>query len=448
MDEDRIEQSNRGLTRRQFLSRAGKVLLAAPLVSVPLFEACSGTKSAPATTTSTTYQGTDEQLLEEIERAAFRFFWEQAHPQTGLIKDRASVSGTDTYDVASIASIGFGLTALCIADSRGYMASDDVKARVKLTLNSMLNMAAGYNGFFFHFLDWSNGKRMWSSELSSIDTSVLMCGVLTARQYFINDPDIPDLATQLYDAVNWPWMQNNGDALSMGWKPESGFLTTRWDHYCELMMIYLLGIGSTTYPLSPDTWNSWTRPVYTYSGYTYISAGDPLFTHQFSHAWFDFRKQRDAYTNYFDNSVTATKAHKAFCQSLRVTYSDYSDSLWGITASDSLQGYTAWGGPPATGQIDGSVVPCAPGGSIPFQYGDCMKVLRNIRNSYPTAWTRYGYTDVFNPLKNWYNPDVIGIDVGITMLMAENQRTGFVWKYMMQNPEAVKAMQLAGFHPE
>lgn len=447
MFEKRIDQSTRGLTRRQFLSRSGKALLALPLAGVPLLDGCSGAKS-PSVAPSPVYQGTDEQLLEDIERGAFKFFWEQAHPQTGLIKDRASVSGSDTYDVASIASVGFGLTALCIADLRGYMDSEVIKERVRLTLTTMLNSAEGHNGFFYHFLDWATGQRMWSCELSSIDTSVLLCGVLTARQYFAADSQITDMATRLYDNVNWQWMQNNGVSLSMGWKPESGFLTARWDHYCELMMIYLLAIGATTYPIAPDAWNSWTRPTYTYSGYTYISSGDPLFTHQYSHAWFDFRRQRDAYGDYFNNSVIATKAHKEFCLSLRSKFTDYSDSLWGITASDSLQGYTAWGGPPAMGPIDGSVVPCAAGGSIPFVYGDCMKVLRNIRGAYPSAWTRYGFTDVFNPLKNWYNPDVIGIDVGITMLMAENQRTGFVWKYFMLNPEAIKAMQLAGFKQE
>jgi hypothetical protein len=182
--------------------------------------------------------------------------------------------------------------------------------------------------------------------LSSIDSAILMCGILTARQHFSANSAIVDAATKLYQAVNWPWMLNGGSTLSMGWTPESGFITARWSHYCELMMLYLLGMGSPTYPLPPATWSAWTRPSYTYQGITYISAGDPLFTHQYSHAWFDFRNKHDAYADYYQNSVYATQAHKLFCLSLQSQFSDYSQNLWGITASDSAGGYVAWGGPP------------------------------------------------------------------------------------------------------
>lgn len=188
--------------------------------------------------------GTDEQLLDDVERTAFQFFWEQANPRTGLVKDRAKFSGTDTYMVASIASTGFGLTALCIGDARGYMPTPAIRARVFATLNSVANLVAGHNGFYYHFVDWETGQRAWKCELSSIDTSLLLCGVLTGRQYFHNDSQIVALANKIYSAVQWPWMLNGGATLSMGWKPESGFLDSRWNHYCELMMIYLLGIGS------------------------------------------------------------------------------------------------------------------------------------------------------------------------------------------------------------
>ena len=172
-----------------------------------------------------------------------------------------------------------------------------------------------------------------------------------------------------------------------------------------------------------------------------------MFTHQYSHAWFDFRKQRDAHADYFQNSIKATKAHKLFCQSLRERFSDYSDDLWGISASDFSGGYTAWGGPPEMGPIDGSIVPCAAGGSLPFLFEDCMRVLRTIRTRFGNqAWTRYSFVDAFNPLTGWYDPDVIGIDLGITMLMAENHRSGFVWQTFMKNPEAQAAMQSVGFH--
>jgi hypothetical protein len=243
-------------------------------------------------------------------------------------------------------------------------------------------------------------------------------------------------------------MLNGGATLSMGWTPESGFLNARWEHYCELMMIYLLGIGSPTHPLPPSSWDAWTRPTIKYQGIEYISGNDPIFTHQYSHAWYDFRNKRDAYTDYFDNSVKATKAHKLFCLSLHDQFPDYSENLWGISASDYVKGYTAWGGPPPQGPIDGSIVPCATGGSLPFLFDDCARVLRNLRGRYrDKVWVKYSFVDAFNPLIGWYDQDVLGIDLGITMLMAENHRSGLVWNTFMKNPEATAALKTAGFHP-
>ena len=422
-------------TRREVLQMGGHLLAAASLsTALPEF-----------LNASSAYSGTDEQLCDEIERAAFQFFWEQAYPKTGFVKDRAKTSGQDDYKIASVASTGFGLTALCIGDSRGYKPTAEIRERVRLTLQSTLDKSEGHNGFYYHFVDWETGQRAWKCELSSIDTALLLCGVLTARQHFHDDKQIVELANKINGRVQWRWMLNGGDTLSMGWKPESGFLDARWSHYCELMMMYLLGMGAANEPLPASTWKAWSRPTYTYEGLTYISSGDPLFTHQYSQAWFDFRSKRDAYANYFENSVTATKAHKLFCLSLKKKFPDYADNLWGITSSDSQHGYVAWGGPPAMGAIDGTVVPCAAGGSVAFLYEDCMAVLRNMRSA-PGVWGRYGYTDAFNPLNSWVNPDVIGIDVGITMLMVENHRTGFVWKTFMSSPEVQKGMEAAGFH--
>jgi hypothetical protein len=350
--------------------------------------------------------------------------------------------------MASIAATGFGLASLCIADSRGYMDSAQIKERVRKTLDFIANKLPNEHGFYYHFIDMETGARWEKCELSSIDSSILLCGVLTARQHF-DDQQIKDLATTIYERADWPWFQNGEKTLSMGWHPEKGFLEARWNHYCELMMIYLLGIGSPTHPLAPDTWDAWARPTIKYEGLEYVSGNDPIFTHQYSHAWYDFRNKRDKYTNYYDNSVTATKAHKLFCLSLRDKYPTYGEDLWGITASDFIGGYTAWGGPPAQGPIDGSVVPCATGGSLPFLFDDCIRVLRTIRGKYgDKAWNRYSFVDVFNPMTNWYNKDVLGIDIGITMLMAENQRTGFVWETFMKNPETQAAMQKVGFKEE
>ena len=395
----------------------------------------------------TPYQGSDEQLLDEIQKASFDFFWNEASPVTGQVKDRALAHGGDIRRMASIAATGFGLTSLCIGDTRGYRKSFEIADRAKKTLQFIAQMPHEH-GFFYHFIDMESGQRWSKCELSSIDTSLLLCGILTARQHF-RDQQIKDLATQIYERVDWPWMLNGGKTFSMGWHPESGFLNARWEHFCELMMIYLLAIGSPTHPVPPDTWNAWTRPTIEFQGIEYISGKDPLFTHQYSHAWYDFRNKRDAYTNYFENSIKATKAHKLFCLSLHQEFPDYSEDLWGISASDYEKGYTAWGGPPRIGPVDGSVVPCATGGSLPFLFADCMKVLRTVRGVYgEKAWTQYSFVDAFNPLDGWYDKDVLGIDLGITMLMAENHRTGFVWDTFMKNSEARSAMEKVGFKTE
>jgi len=446
-DKDTPELSLRRKSRRNFLQQGGRLLLAVPLFGFAWTPSCSSGSGPSNNTSGTGYTGTDDQLLDDLESAAFQFFWNQANPSTGFVKDRANATGSDNYTFSSIASTGFGLTALCIADSRGYMDSTSLQNRALLTLQSLQTLAAGHQGFFYHFLDWGTGARYNQCELSPIDTALLMCGVLSVRQHFSANAAIVAAANQLYQAVNWQWMLNGGQTLSMAWTPEGGFYTSRWDHYCELMMMYLLGMGSTTYPLPASCWQAWTRPTYTYQGITYISAGDPLFVHQYSHAWIDFRNKHDSYADYFQNSVYATQAHKLFCLSLQAQFSDYGTNFWGITSSDSRNGYVAWGGPPAMGPIDGTVVPCAAAGSIPFVSADCIAVLRNLRGYYANAWGRYGFTDALNPLYNWYNPDVLGIDQGISMLMAENYRSGFVWNNFMTNPEIKNAMTLAGFQP-
>lgn len=389
-------------------------------------------------------QVSDDDFLDQIERAIFLFFWEQASPTTGQVKDRSAAAGSDRRAVSSIAATGFGLTALCIGHKRGYGDPAQVQARVTTTLSFLLNQLPTVNGFFYRFNDVNTGARVWDCEVASIDTSILLCGVLTCRQYF-QDAQIQSMAAQIYNRVNWPWMLNGGDAFSMGWTPERNFITDRWDEYSESMMMYLLAIGSTKNPVPASAWEAFTRPTFTYQGLTYISNKvAPLFVHQYSHAWYDFCNKQDKHANYFNNSVTATKANKLFCLSLQPQFKDYQANLWGITASDSVSGYKAWGGPPAMGQIDGTIVPCATGGSLPFMPEDCIAVLRNIKEQYPRAWQRYGFVDAFNPLTNWYDPDVVASDAGITMVMAENQRSGFVWKTFMSSREAQSGFTAVG----
>jgi hypothetical protein len=388
----------------------------------------------------------DDAFLDELQFQGCMFFWEQGSATTGQILDRAlnNLNGArDPRRMASIASTGFGLTALCIADHRGFLPHAQIVERVRTTLKWHLNSMPEVHGFFYHFTDIETGERYRGSELSSIDTAILLCGMLMARAYF-DDPQIQSLALQIYERVDWPWMLNGGKAFSMGWQPESGFLANRWDHYCELMMIDLLAIGSPTHPVAPEYWNNFTRSTIHYEGLDYISGDDPLFTHQYSQAWFDFRDKRDAYADYYTNSVIATRAHKAFCLAHPQWYNE---DFWGVTSSDYVGGYTAWGGPPAIGPLDGTVVPSAAAGSLAFLPADCISVLRAMRSRWgKQAWGHYGFVDAFHPRANWYDPDVLGIDQGISVLMAENLRSGLIWNTFMRNHESLIAMERAGFH--
>jgi hypothetical protein len=398
----------------------------------------------------------DGAFLDDLQRRGCLFFAEQASPHTGQVLDRAKwVNSTGALDIrrmASIAATGFGLASLCIAEKRGYQPHAQVIEQVRRTLRFHCDTLPNDHGFFCHFNDIETGAPWRDSEISSIDTAILLCGVLTARAHFHQDAEIVRLATTIYERIDWPWMLNGGLMFSMGLRGGQ-FLTARWNHYCELMMLYLLALGSPTHPIDPACWDAWSRPMMHYAGFDYISAADPLFVHQYSHAWFDFRNQRDRYADYFTNSILATRAHQAFCLALGKSYSlDY----WGISASDSQHGYTAWGGPgnrdgvdvsKGFGGIDGSVVPYATAGSLLFLPAACLRVQRALKDRYgKDAWGRYGFCDAFHPDAQWYDPDVLGIDLGIGVLMAENLRTGFVWETFGRNPEVAVAMQRAGFH--
>jgi hypothetical protein len=388
----------------------------------------------------------DDAFLDEMERANLRYFLDQASPLTGLVMDRARAAGPDTRIVASIAATGFGLTALCIGQQRGYITPADARARVLTALRFLARKVPTHRGFFYHFANLHTGERIWDAEVSSVDTAILLCGILTCRQNFAPHSESSELAYEIFSRVDWTWLSEDTTLLPHGWTPEAGFLPYRWDYYSELMMMYLLGIGSATHRLKPEAWDAWKRTTFEYEGLRYIGSFAPLFVHQYSQAWFDFRNKRDKYADYFHNSVIATEAHRRFCVELARQFPDYSDDLWGITASDSARGYVVWGGPPAVGPIDGTVVPSASGGSLPFLPAETMRVLKHIRAKYSQgAWCRYGFVNAFNPLTGWFDPDVIGIDTGITMLMAENLRSGFVWDTFMKNPEAQRGLQLAGF---
>jgi hypothetical protein len=433
-------------SRRDFLGQilgvSGSALLAR------LAFAFSVASASPADSTSAPHSRPlspeDDQFLNEMEKANFQYFWEQANLKTGIVKDRCNVNIEDTGIVGSIAATGFGLTALCIGDRRGFVSRAAAQDRVLITLRSLWGKLPNHRGFFYHWGNINTGERVWDSEVSSVDTTILLCGVLCCREYF-KAAEIHALADDIFNRVEWTWLSEDTSLLPHGWTPEIGFLPYRWDNYSELMMMYLLGLGSTSYPLRDETWTAWKRLKFEYAGLRYIGSFAPLFVHQYSQAWFDFRGKRDKYADYFQNSVTATDVHRRFCLELAKRFPNYSDDLWGITASDSPNGYVIWGCTPLVGPIDGTVVTSASSGLLPFLPQPVMRVMRNIKSRYPTAWTKYGFVNAFNPLKNWYDSDVIGIDTGITMVMAENVRTGFVWNTFMKSAEAQLGMQRAGF---
>ena len=398
----------------------------------------------------------DDALLDDLSRRCFRYFWEQSDAKTGITRDRARADGslhpTDARYTGSTGATGFGLTALCIGAERGWIGRRQALERAKTVLSSYARgPVRNEHGWFYHFIDVRNGQRMPNSEVSTSDSTWLTAGTLTARQYFREDAQIGELAQSIYERVDYRWMRNLSPYfLAHGWKPESGFLPFRYERYCQLACMYLLGIASPTHALDPKAWYAWARDPYQYGRYKYFGR-TLLWTYQYPFAWWDFRGHRESNgqkVNWFENSITATYAHREFCIDLKSEFPGYSDEIWGITSSDGPAAYETWGGPPRTGPIDGAVVPCAAAGSLMFVPEICLPALHAMRSKFgERIYQRYGFADAFNPNTGWYAPDVIGIDVGITLLSAENLRTGNVWKWFMANAEAKHAFQLASIVP-
>ncbi len=325
------------MTRRGFVG-----LLGAPLVKA------SGPKRAPFSSPLISLE--DEFFLIDLAKRSISYFLEHANPVTGMVLDRARNFPDDpsqpNKSPASIGATGFCLTALCIGAEREFIPLKVAQEQVRRTLHYFAHEAYHNHGWFYHFMDAHTGERKLKSEVSSIDTALLVAGMLTARQYFRRDPEIVRLAETVYRRMDFQWMLN-GDPLllSHGWRPGSGFIKHRWDTHSEHMILYLLGLGSPSYPLRPESWYAWNRPEVNYGSYRYISGSGPLFTHQYSQAWVDFRFRKEAGPqgiNWFENSVKATRAHRAFCMGLQPRYG-YSGNVWGVTASDSPRGYRNWG---------------------------------------------------------------------------------------------------------
>ena len=427
-----------------------------------------GGRSDPSELISLTPQSfkSDDDFLEYLQATAFDFFWFEANPANGLIRDR-----TQPTSPVSIAAVGFGLSAICIGVDHGWITRGEAADRVLRTLQTFHSApqgpektgAIGHKGWFYHFLDFDDATRFRNSELSSIDTALLLAGILDARQFFSRDTDrertIRLLADKIFDRIDWKWMLNGGDTLTMGWHPESGFISARWTGYNEASILYLLGLGAKqSNALEPKHWEAWTKTYQwrTSYGFSFIHF-PPLFGHQYSACWIDGRDIADDFTarkgiTYFENSRRATLAQREYCIANPQNFPGYGPEIWGLTACDGpgsngIHGYIARGAPPAEND-DGTIAPTAAGGSLPFAPRECIAALRAMYDRYrEQIWCGYGFRDAFNLKENWWDEDVLGIDQGAILLMAENLRTGRVWKRMRGNEVLQRGLKRAGFRP-
>ncbi|HEY7090807.1 MAG TPA: glucoamylase family protein [Tepidisphaeraceae bacterium] len=393
------------------------------------------------------YSASDELFLNDLENREFLFFYNETNPATGLVPDGALANGGSNGSACSIASLGFGLTALTIGDQRGWISHANAYQRVLTTVNLLYNTAAQVNGFYYHFLNTSTGARSGTSELSSVDTAELMAGVLNVAQYWAGTA-VQTTAMNIFNRVNWPFMQKPNGQFYGAWVPEGGgAFSGGYVDFSEAVVLYLLALGSQTHPVSLSSWLSWSRtPTVTYAGMTFKTATDSaLFTVQYPQAWYDLRGLSDSTgLNYYQNAQTATLAQRQWMIDISPTWPDYGPNMWGLTASQGPSGYTVWGGPPAFGPIDGTVVPTAPGGSLAFVPRQTVDALRNMYQTFGTSvYQKYGLIDAFNPLTNWKSPIVLGIDLGMTLIAAENSRSNFVWNVFSQSPVARQSLASA-----
>src|SRR5919198_2277365 len=412
-----------------------------------------------ATIRATPHRLDDAAFLDLVQHTAFDYFWYEANPENGLIQDRSS-----DPSLASIAAVGFGLSALTVGIDRGWISGEAGRARVLRTLEFFWTSpqgpeadATGYHGFYYHFLDMHTGRRARGSELSTIDTALLLGGVLHVQQYF-DQPDAPEaairaLAEALYRRIDWPWMQVRSARICHGWMPETGFLPYDWGGYNEAMILYLLALGSPSFPINAEAWTAWTSSYawQTYYGQAFV-VFPPLFGHQYSHVWIDFRNIQDAYMrakglDYFETPRRATLANRAYAMANPHGWADYGENVWGLTASDIPSSYRARGAPPPQSD-DGTISPTAAAGSFAFTPHESLAALRYMYATYrPQLWGPYGFKDAFNPTQKWFATDYLAIDQGPIVLMIENYRTGRIWHVFMQHAAIQRGLERAGFTP-
>lgn len=394
-----------------------------------------------------------DSLLTDLEQRAVKFFWEQSSPENGFSKDRATNAEVqETHEVASCASNGFALVAYAIGAEHKWIPREEALKRTRVTLHGLNEKWPNERGWLYHFIDYTTGARVWNCEASSIDTSICLAGILASEKYW-NDPEITAESAKFQKRIDWKWMLTNGgkmpDALhlSMGWHPGgdgNDFIEARWDHFDECKMLYIQAYGSTTMPA--DSWNKIRRDPVWYKGIDLITGG-PLFMHQMTESFYDFRNQRDGLgIDYGVESRNAAIANRRYCIDNPKKMADYGPTFWGLSACDEPGGYQAFGAP---GWINdnGTITPTSAVASIIVTPYLAKQFALAMRRDHPAAWGKYGFPNGICPQQKWTGPDVIGIDLGMMMCAIENSRTGFVWKLSRSNPVVAKGFQLAGIKP-
>lgn len=425
---------------------------------------------------SENFYGVPTEFKDDLKKRTFTYFWEIVDESTWQTDDRYP-----SRNFTSIAATGFALPAYIIGVHNEYISREEGANRVLNTLRWLWeapqgeerNGITGHNGFFYHFLTYESGTRFQEVELSTIDTGLLMAGVLTVQSYFEKDTpierEIRALADSLYLNVEWDWAMNGKGTMSMGWHPERGFITHRWQGYNEAMILVLLAMGSPTYPIADDSWEHWTR-TYNWDdfyGYEHVNFG-PLFGHQYSHMFIDFRGIYDNYMrekgiDYFENSKRATLSNRAYAMSNPKNFVGYDKYIWGLTASDGpanemkavngtdVEFRTYWARGAASDYLndDGTIVPTAAGGSIPFAPEITLKTLHTMKERFgEKVYKEYGFIDAFNLSytdEGWFNSDYIGIDQGPILIQLENLESELIWNVFKKNPYIVNGLKKAGF---
>jgi hypothetical protein len=421
-------------------------------------------------------------FLDDLQRRTFRFFWETTNPDNGLAADR-----WPTKSFASIGATGFALAALAVGEARRFVPRAQAARRAMTTLRFLHDAPqgdapagmTGYRGFFYHFLDPATGRRFGRTEVSTMDTALLLAGALTVKQHFDRQEEraIGELADALLARVDWPWAMPRTPLIALAWHPETGFHPQDWKAHNEAMLLYVLALGVAERAAPPESWSAWLRTAPAQwrrvEGIPQL-AFPPLFGHQYSHVWIDFRGIRDSFCrahglDYFENSRRAVIAQHRYAVRNPLGWKGYGPRQWGLTACDgpadatvggrTFRSYSARG----PGEFDdGTIAPTAAGGSIPFAPKICLPALVAMAKRHgPLLYDRYGFADAFNPSfegaagmphhgtvvrgRGWYDTDRLGIDQGPILAMAENYRSGLLWRLMRREPAVRRGLQRAGF---